>query len=47
MLTAPQHYFFNSNLPNKMGINNRSNAEFKTLVIRMLNDLNEDLKNIK
>ena len=28
---------------NKMEISNLSNAEFKTLVIRMLKELNEDL----
>ena len=30
-----------------MEISNLSDAEFKTLVIRMLKDLNEDLKSIK
>ena len=32
---------------NKMEINNLSDTEFKTLVIRMLNKLSEDLKSIK
>ena len=32
---------------NKMEINNPSDAEFKTLVIRMLKELSEDLNNIK
>ena len=32
---------------NKMEISNRSDAEFKTLVIRMLKELSEDLNNIK
>ena len=32
---------------NKMEIGNLSNAEFKTLVIRMLNELTEDLSSIK
>ena len=30
-----------------MGINNLSDAEFKTLVIRMLKELSEDLNSIK
>ena len=30
-----------------MEINNLSDAEFKTLVIRMLNELSEDLSSIK
>ena len=30
-----------------MEINNLSDAEFKTLVIRMLKELNEDLNSIK
>ena len=32
---------------NKMEISNLSDAEFKTLVIRMLKELSEDLSNIK
>ena len=32
---------------NKMEVNNLSEAEFKTLVIRMLNELSEDLSSIK
>ena len=32
---------------NKMEISNLSDAEFKTLVIRMLRELNEDLSSIK
>ena len=32
---------------NKMEISNVSDAEFKTLVIRMLKELNEDLNSIK
>ena len=32
---------------NKMEISNLSDAEFKTLVIRMLKELSEDLKSIK
>ena len=32
---------------NKMEISNHSDAEFKTLVIRMLRELSEDLSNIK
>ena len=32
---------------NKMETSNVSDAEFKTLVIRMLKELNEDLNNIK
>ena len=32
---------------NKMEISNRSDAEFKTLVIRMLKELSEDLNSIK
>ena len=32
---------------NKMKISNLSDAEFKTLVIRMLRELSEDLSNIK
>ena len=32
---------------NKMEINNPSDAGFKTLVIRMLKELNEDLSSIK
>ena len=32
---------------NKMEISNLSNAEFKTLVIRMFKELSEDLNNIK
>ena len=32
---------------NKMEINNLSDAEFKTLVIRMLKELSEDLNSIK
>ena len=32
---------------NEMEINSLSDAEFKTLVIRMLKELSEDLKNIK
>ena len=32
---------------NKMEINNLSNTEFKTLVIRMLKELSEDLSSIK
>ena len=32
---------------NKMDISNLSDAEFKTLVIRMLNELSEDLNSIK
>ena len=32
---------------NKMEISNLSGAEFKTLVIRMLKELSEDLNNIK
>ena len=32
---------------NKMKISNVSDAEFKTLVIRMLKELSEDLKSIK
>ena len=32
---------------NKMEISNLSDAEFKTLVIRMLKDLSEDLSSIK
>ena len=32
---------------NKMEISNLSDAEFKTLVIRMLKELNEDLSSIK
>ena len=31
----------------KMGISNLSDAEFKTLVIRMLKELSEDLNGIK
>ena len=31
----------------KMDISNLSDAEFKTLVIRMLKELSEDLSNIK
>ena len=33
--------------PNKMEISNLSDAEFKTLVIRMLNEFREDLNSIK
>ena len=32
---------------NKMEINNLSDAEFKTLVIRMLKELSKDLNSIK
>ena len=32
---------------NKMEISNRSDAEFKTRVIRMLKELSEDLNSIK
>ena len=32
---------------NKMGISNLLNAEFKTLIIRMLNELSENLNIIK
>ena len=32
---------------NKMGINNLSDAEFKTLVLRMLKKLNGNYNNIK
>ena len=32
---------------NKMEISNLSDAEFETLVIRMLKELSEDLSNIK
>ena len=32
---------------NKMEISNLSDAEFKTLVIRMLNELSEDLNSLK
>ena len=32
---------------NKMDINNLSDAEFKTLVIRVLKEISEDLSNIK
>ena len=32
---------------NKMEISNQSNAELKTLGIRMLNELSEDLNSIK
>ena len=32
---------------NKIEINNLSDAEFKTLVIRMLKELSEDLSNMK
>ena len=32
---------------NKMDISNLSDAEFKTLVIRMLKELSEDLSSIK
>ena len=32
---------------NEMEISNLSDAEFKTLVIRMLQELNEDLSSIK
>ena len=32
---------------NEMGISNLSDAEFKTLVIRMLEELSEDLSSIK
>ena len=32
---------------NKMEISNLSDAEFKTLTIRMLNELSEDLNSIK
>ena len=32
---------------NKMEISNQSDAEFKTLVIRMFKELNEDLSSIK
>ena len=32
---------------NKMEISNLSDTEFKTLVIRMLNELNEDLSSVK
>ena len=32
---------------NKMAISNLSDAEFKTLVIRMLKELSEDLNSIK
>ena len=32
---------------NEMEINNLSDAEFKTLVIRMLKELNEDFNSIK
>ena len=32
---------------NKMVISNLSDADFKTLVIRMLNELSEDLSSIK
>ena len=32
---------------NKMEMSNPSDAEFKTLVIRMLKELSEDLNNIK
>ena len=33
--------------PNKIEISNLSDAEFKTLVIRMLKELSEDLRSIK
>ena len=33
--------------PNKMEISNLSDAEFKTLVIRMLKELSEDLSSMK
>ena len=33
--------------PNEMEIGNLSDAEFKTLIIRMLKELSEDLKSIK
>ena len=32
---------------NKMGTSNLSDAEFETLVIRMLKELSEDLKSMK
>ena len=32
---------------NKMEIHNLSDVEFKTLLIRMINELSEDLNNIK
>ena len=32
---------------NEMEINNLSDAEFKTLVIRILREISEDLKSIK
>ena len=32
---------------NKMEISNLSDAEFRTLVIRMMKELSEDLNNIK
>ena len=32
---------------NKMEISNLSNAEFKTLVIRMFKELNEDFNNLR
>ena len=32
---------------NKMEVSNLSDAEFKTLLIRMLKELSEDLNNIK
>ena len=32
---------------NRMEVSNLSDAEFKTLVIRMLKELNEDLNSIK
>ena len=34
-------------VPNEMEISNLSDAEFKTLFIRMLKELNEDLSSIK
>ena len=34
-------------MPNKMEISNLSDAEFKTLVIRMLKEHSEDLNGIK
>ena len=33
--------------PNKMEISNLSDAEFKTLLMRMLKELSEDLSSIK
>ena len=33
--------------PNKMEISNLSDAEFKTLLMRMLKELSEDLNSIK